>query len=240
MTEAVSIPLDAVSPSVAAVLARQGMPPGATVRDKVAALAERSLGILAAEAQPRCVLSRISLDEFGQVFRGEGRNDDAAPLQAIYPRAHRLAVFALTLGQPLSETIEDAFRRNEFALGAMLDSVASLAVENAVGLLERRSEEVRDRNDAGGGVTLSYSPGYCGWHLTAQKALFRHLNPQQIGITLNDSCLMTPMKSATGVLVHGARDIHDFDIGFSFCRACKGHSCLERRAGLAAAGHTTQ
>ena len=240
MTESVPIPLDAVTPSAGDILGRQGMPPDAEVRDKVAALVERSLGILLAQAQPRCVLRDVSQDEFAEVFQGEGLNDAQAPLRAIYPQADRLAIFALTMGAGLSETVEDTFRRNDFALASMLDTVASLAVENAVGLLERRIQRRQAGAAGGGGVTLNYSPGYCGWHLTAQKRLFRRLHPERIGITLNDSCLMTPLKSASGVLVHGARAIHDFDIGFSFCRSCKGHSCLERRAGLSPAAPTTQ
>ena len=77
-------------------------------------------------------------------------------------------------------------------------------------------------------MALSYSPGYCGWNIDAQKKLFSFLKPQQIGISLNESCLMTPLKSVTGVLVYGNKSIHQFDNSFSFCFNCKVQSCIER------------
>ena len=77
-------------------------------------------------------------------------------------------------------------------------------------------------------AVLGYSPGYCGWHITAQKKFFNFLKPGEIGITLNDSCLMTPLKSITGVLVAGPKDIHIFKNDYEYCDTCKNKSCLER------------
>jgi hypothetical protein len=77
-------------------------------------------------------------------------------------------------------------------------------------------------------VVLGYSPGYCGWHISGQKKLFAYLHPERIGITLNNSYLMTPLKSVTGVLVAGPPEIHRFKPDFPFCRHCRTYSCLER------------
>jgi hypothetical protein len=75
---------------------------------------------------------------------------------------------------------------------------------------------------------LSYSPGYCGWDISAQKKLFAYLQPKNIGIRLNDSYLMTPLKSVSGVLIDGKKEIHIFQNNFDFCESCKTHSCRER------------
>lgn len=231
MTDRVPLSPRAVVPSLGDVLHAQGIPPGAFVKDKVRALAEASLDAFLSQAQPRCITAEVSCDEFGEIFRGDGRNDDEAPLAAIYPQADRLVLFALTMGHEVSRTIADLMENNDFAFGSMLDSVASLAVENSIALLEDRvaGTPVGDRAANGNHRTLNYSPGYCGWHISAQVKLFHRLDPGQLGITLNDSCLMTPLKSATGVLVRGERAIHDFDIGFRFCRHCRDKTCLERR-----------
>ena len=79
-----------------------------------------------------------------------------------------------------------------------------------------------------GGAVLSYSPGYCGWHISAQQKLFQYLRPGDIDISLNDSYLMTPLKSVSGVLVAGRKEIHYFDNSYPFCQDCKVESCLER------------
>ena len=75
---------------------------------------------------------------------------------------------------------------------------------------------------------LSYSPGYCGWHISGQKKLFAFLHPEEIGIRLLDSFLMHPLKSVSGVFVCGPEDIHRFENGFAFCGECRHQTCRER------------
>ena len=235
MTERTQVARDAIVACCGDVRRAQGMPSDMVVRDKIRGLVEASLGIFFSEAHPCCITADVSRSEFDEVFRGEGRNDEQAPLKTIYPQAEHLVLFALTMGHELSQKIEACFKSNDFALGSMLDSVASLAVENSVALLESRTARriAGNGKPTSSGVVLNYSPGYCGWHISAQSKVFRYLHPEQIGITLNDSYLMTPLKSTTGVLVHGDKAIHQFDIGFSFCRACKDKTCLERMGRLA-------
>jgi hypothetical protein len=77
---------------------------------------------------------------------------------------------------------------------------------------------------------LAYSPGYCGWHVTGQRKLFKYLRPEEIGITLNASCLMQPLKSVSGVLVVGPGHVHKFQPTYSFCETCREKQCRERIA----------
>jgi hypothetical protein len=239
VTETAQVPLEAIAPSFEDILRGQGVPPQAIITERIRALVETSQGILAAEARPCSITGDVSCAEFDEIFRGQGHNEAEAPLKDIYPRARHLVLFALTMGRGLGERMEEFLKHNDFALAAMLDTAASLAVENFVALLERRVAERFAGTDAAAddSVVLNYSPGYCGWHIGAQDQVFRYLDPQTIGITLNESQLMTPLKSATGVLVHGPRAIHEFDIGFRFCRACRDKTCLDRRDRLSSVNH---
>jgi hypothetical protein len=90
------------------------------------------------------------------------------------------------------------------------------------------------------GAALRYSPGYCGWHVSGQKRLFRSLEPERIGITLTDSCLMQPLKSVSGVIVAGPKEVHRFSPNYSFCRHCETHSCRERLRALFGRQHPDQ
>jgi hypothetical protein len=217
-------------PARAAVLAAQGIPEGRDVPERIGALLDKALLLFREFATPVALLQEIGKKDFAQVYQGDGDNDPDDPLPGVFPEASSLALFALTMGGGLCHKINDLFDANEFALGSMLDSVASEGAEKVSKLVERRFEA----SLVGRGVrpdlakTLGYSPGYCGWHITGQRALFRALRPEEIGITLGESCLMEPIKSISGVLVAGPSAIHDFPDTFTFCRNCRDHPCRKR------------
>jgi hypothetical protein len=180
--------------------------------------------------EPVGIMSELSTSEFAPIFRGEGKNKGDNPLKSIYPKSRSLILFALTLGSEISTAIETLFERREFALGTMLDTVASLAADKAVEVLEKdvyRDLLERGLIDAECDV-LGYSAGYCGWDISGQKKLFQYLDPGKIQMTLNDSFLMSPLKSVSGVLVAGEREIHLFETDYPFCRECETHSCRLR------------
>ena len=222
--------LSDILPGREAVLLSQGIPKNAEIKGVIQELLTEAIAIFSAKAQPIGILSEVSIKEFRGIFNGKGQNAPDPVLQNIFPRAESLALFALTMGSQVSDSIEDCFKKDDFALGAMLDSVASLGAENSVGEYEKYFLKVPSnaKNASTAMHVLGYSPGYCGWHISAQEKLFTFLHPEKIGISLNDSCLMTPIKSVTGVLVKGRKEIHIFNSGFSFCTVCTHKSCHQR------------
>ena len=231
MIESVKIITEKIIPSIEDITLQQGIPKGSIIKDSIKSLIEKSISIFRTEAEPSCIISEVSPNDFDKIFTGEGNNENEAPLKMIYPQADHLVLFAATMGAGISHIVSELFNRNDFALGSMVDAVASLAADKSVELLENHITEkfVGNKLTNNGFMTLSYSPGYCGWNIDAQKKLFSFLRPQQIGIFLNESCLMTPLKSVTGVLVFGNKSIHQFDNRFSFCFNCRAQSCIERK-----------
>jgi cobalamin-dependent methionine synthase I len=140
----------------------------------------------------------------------------------------------VTLGNALSQEISDLFAANDPALASMLDGIASERADTAATLLGRHFLDTLIRSEQVDPDTrvLGYSPGYCGWHVTGQRRLFAFLRPERIGITLNSSCLMHPLKSVSGVLVAGAGEIHQFESEFDFCDSCATHECRARIASV--------
>ena len=116
----------------------------------------------------------------------------------VYPRAAAFALYVATLGAPLADRIREMFATNDLGRGWMLDAVASSGADRLSYLLSTRYEEELGRNGHPAHRVLPYSPGYCGWTVRGQKNLFARLGPGKIGVTLNDSCLMTPIKSVSG------------------------------------------
>jgi hypothetical protein len=181
-----------------------------------------------AEVDGRGVLETILAEDFAGVYRGEGQNDDPAPLATIFPRASMLALFVVTVGERLGAAASELMAARDFAAAALLDAVASQAADRAVDLAgQALTDSAKLDPDL---AVLPYSPGYCGWHLTGQRLLFERLQPEEIGITLQPSCFMQPSKSVSGVLVAGPPQIHDFDNDYVFCRRCIGLTCRDRIA----------
>ena len=201
---------------------------------RTAAMGRQALAEYLELARPIGVQEEIRAEDFAEVFAGEGQNDPDAPLAGIFPRAARLALFAATLGPEVSRRIAGLFAAQDFARGAVLDAVASVAADGLTAVLEQR---FADRLGAGGSrgvalAVLAYSPGYCGWHVSGQRRLFARLRPEEAGITLRPSHLMEPLKSVSGILVAAVPEIHRFEDNFSFCKACATHACRVRLARL--------
>ena len=228
MREVVRFPADACLPTAADVLAAQGVPAGRATPEPVAETLREALKLFRELATPIGIMSETPTAEFAAVYRGEGENAQDSPLADIFPRAEQLTLFAVTIGERVSEEISRLFAADRFDLGYLLDAVASSGTDRLAQMLQ---EHCAGRAPAGT-VFLRYSPGYCGWDITGQRQLFRALRPEEIGITLRESCLMEPLKSISGVLVAARPEYHRFKNTYPFCSACTTKTCRSRIAAI--------
>jgi hypothetical protein len=233
--EVVRVTAAEAMPDVDEALRRQGIPNGAAdlgagLHDALEA-ARRLFDDL---ADPVGLVEEVTHAEFEAVYAGEGCNPPETPLPGIAQRAEALALFAATLGPALSERVGTLFHEHDLAVGYFLDTFASAAADDLADRLARVfAVELRERGLSRHRTrVLPYSPGYCGWHVSGQARLLARLRPQEIGITLNDSFLMTPLKSVSGVLVAGEAAAHRFRADFPFCAACASRECRDRLVAL--------
>jgi hypothetical protein len=218
------IELEEILPDTRAIIMQQGVPEYAAESPQLLDVAEGARTELEALLNPAGVLAEVTVPDFADIYPGQGFNDRETPLEGIFPRAERLALFAVTCGQPVCDRIRDLFFNADYPLGAALDAGASLAADQAAQIAQDRfAATLADKT----GV-LRYSPGYCGWHVSGQIDLFAFLGEDRAGITLSESCLMHPLKSVSGVIVAGPPDIHQFVNDYRFCTACAGKECRER------------
>jgi hypothetical protein len=208
---------------------RDGSPAVAAVQSII----DRSREVFNGSARPSVLYETLAITDFDQIYRGRGDNDDDTPLEHVIDEAVALALFAVTLGDQISDHIHSLFDAGELAEGYILDKVASFAADELADIAARRFQTDSARSDL---AVLPYSPGYCGWHVSGQRALFSHLRPDEIGISLNDSCLMHPIKSVSGVLVLAPVEAHEFSPAFPCCATCTTLDCQERAASLKSRG----
>jgi hypothetical protein len=236
MNEILSLTVDEVLPSRDEVFENQGIPAGTPVPAHVDELYHKGVDLCADTAECRGVLADISRRKFEDVYDGEGRNDPDSPVADILGQAGHLALFAVTVGPQTNRHIERLFQASDYALGCMLDSVASVVADGLAEVVQNRYRDMLVKQGApvSESTVLRYSPGYCGWHISGQRKLFKFLRPERIGITLRASFLMEPLKSVSGVLIAGPREIHDFPPDYTCCRQCKTMGCRGRIEALPA------
>jgi len=230
MRQIVEISSSELAPAVSAVLKAQGIPENIIPEERITDLAGQSISLLQNISRPKGIMMEISTNDFSSIYFGEGKNEIPSPLETIYPYSDSLAIFALTLGENVDREIAALFEKNEFALASMLDSAASEAAEMAADIVETSYARTLKKTGQlpSSSTLLRFSPGYCGWHISAQRRLFAFLKPEQIGLSLRESFLMQPLKSISGVIVAATREIFLFDDDFTFCKDCKTHSCRKR------------
>ena len=232
MTRVTEFDLEEARPSHEGVLAAQDLPPADVLPARLKELLDHAFEEFDARTRPRGVAEEVSLTELEDVLDGFDGPREETVIGQVYLRGTAFALYVATLGAGLAARIRELFSANDLALAWMLDAVASSGADRLSDLLAARFEgDLIERGHASPRV-LPYSPGYCGWSVRGQTKLFARLRPREIAVSLNDSCLMTPIKSVSGVLVAGDKTTHRVRPDFDFCKECKTRACGARMASV--------
>jgi hypothetical protein len=137
-------------------------------------------------------------------------------------RSSAVALFVCTAGSEISRWAATFNDMGQSIHAYIVDSIGSIAVEKAMDVVQARLES--ELRQVGLRVTNRYSPGYCNWDTAEQKKLFSLLPEEFCGITLNDSMLMKPIKSISGIIGIGK----DVRYRKYTCNFCKDKHCLYR------------
>ncbi len=150
----------------------------------------------------------------------------AGAIGRFLARAEFVATFVVTIGSAVERLSRRWLREGQVRAGVVADAVASEAVELTA---ERCQERIRAwAHERGFEITPRYSPGYCGMRVDQQIPLFASLPARRIGVRLQPSFLMTPIKSVSGLIGIGRIDaVRPDDYP---CRHCDQPDCMQRRA----------
>ena len=136
-----------------------------------------------------------------------------------------IAIAVCTIGDELERRAAELWETRELPLASMLDSVGSGAVES---LAEYVNDLLcQEAIPLGLPVTNRVSPGYGSWDVAQQRVLFGVCPGDAIGVSLNDACFMTPVKSISLLAAAGAHA--RVDHYFSQCARCWMRDCAYRR-----------
>lgn len=149
---------------------------------------------------------------------------DSRLLRQHLPGCHAMVLFAATVGMDFDRLIA----RHAKLSPARALMLQALGAERVEALCDTFCEEIRQQQEVHGLHTLPrFSPGYGSLPLTLQKEIFQILNCSgKIGLTLNDSLLMSPSKSVTAFIGIRTCPIPAHSGG---CKNCAKTDCTFRR-----------
>jgi len=133
----------------------------------------------------------------------------------------KIALFVATAGIEFELWSQKLKEEGDYLSLFIADSIGTCIVEKAGDFMERHLEkelgELKHTN--------RFSPGYCGWHVSEQKKLFKMLPENICGVELKESCLMVPIKSISGIIGIGP----DVKAKVYSCNVCDMDNCYLRR-----------
>jgi hypothetical protein len=135
----------------------------------------------------------------------------------------QVVLYVATLGTELDEHIQGLIDENHYLDAYVLDAIGSAGAEALANTFHEEWEGQMQDHDRG--VTLRFSPGYCDWDLEDQEVIFDSVDTE---VELNDSYLMTPAKSTSGLFGITEEPCESIT-NYNPCLTCKKLNCQMRR-----------
>ena len=157
----------------------------------------------------------------GVVFRNIELNTGPT-ITSLLTNSVRFAIFAATAGRNFEEMINSIKKEDDMLKIYLMDMIGTCIAEKAGERMEEfLEEEIGDMMH-----TNRFSPGYCGWLLTEQRKIFGLLGGSPCGISLSEVCLMTPIKSISGIIGIG----ENVSTKQYACQYCELETCYKKNA----------
>jgi len=174
------------------------------------------------EVRPRYLYFVADGDIDGIAINIRNQRFETGPvITRLLDKSSAFAVFVATAGNEFEQIIQECKTRGDILENYILDVMGTAIVEKAGDYLEMMLEKELSEMLH----TNRFSPGYCNWHLTEQRKIFGMLGNQPCGVVLSDVCLMTPIKSISGIIGIGK----DVETRKYACQYCELEFCFKRK-----------
>ena len=144
------------------------------------------------------LILRIAANDGRRVTLEGGVEFESASLAGFLRACPQALLMGATAGAGIMEAIAAATQAQEMTRAVVFDAVASEMTDDALGWLMAYHAGILRRR---GGALMArrYSAGYGDFPLENQRSFYRLLRLERIGITLTESCILTPEKSVTAI-----------------------------------------
>ena len=187
---------------VKAVMRRLGYPPDGALNGQVKPIFKGELAKAPSFFDPKGVYRILpveSVDDGAVVMKDENFRIRSRQVANMLKDSDQVVLFMTTLGPRLEEEVKKLFDEDRMAEAVILDAIGS---ETADAVADELHHVVLKRlaEENGFKITPRFSPGYGDWPVTVQNEFLTACGGDRIGISVNESSLMSPRKSVSAVL----------------------------------------
>lgn len=143
------------------------------------------------------VFSDIKISENTIIFEN-GFKIESSYVTKVLDGCFKAYGAAVTVGADLEKKRNDLINKKETLQAFFLDAAGSVAAEEIIKSVNAQIKQFEEsQNNI---ISKRFSPGYGDWKLESQKEFLAYIGASDIGIMLNESCLMVPEKSVSAVI----------------------------------------
>ena len=164
---------------------------------EIDALIEKSLALCEGKVSSKVVFSELEIKRVGSRLDLGFALTDSHTLSKALDGCDGIILFAATVGIDIDRLM---LKYGKVSPSLAL-SIQATGAERIEAICDEFCKEIKEKYAlAGYAITPRVSPGYGDIPLSLQREIFRALSPEKnIGLTLNDSLLMSPTKSVTAI-----------------------------------------
>ena len=145
--------------------------------------------------RPAAAWDTFAIKEFRheRLVLAGGSKIGGGPVASVVAGASELAIGVCTVGGALGDRVSELQAEGGRLQAMFLDDLGSWAVDQVRQQLCHSIEAAAEGR--GWRASASLSPGESEWSVADQSAIFALLDTRPIGVTLNESLMMSPVKS---------------------------------------------
>jgi len=201
----------------------RGRRPRRNIEDMLTSQIEEGFRLI----QPKSIYTRVGIRQLRDecIELNNGFILRMANSAQVWGGAECLGIAICTIDSTLERRVSELFAEGEYPMAVMLDSVGSVAVEGVVDYVNAHFCQLAADMNMGTGPRLS--PGYGEWELTDQQVIFEILPGAEIGVRINEDCIMLPQKSVSFCVGMGREMVTMH--GGNRCEQCGMEDCAYRK-----------
>lgn len=169
----------------------------------------------------------VFTSEDGVIITGQGyRFSVNKEILHLFQNSQYLLFAIATIGPKIVQIVQERFKKNQYLRAMALDAAGTVAVKTVGQWVNHFLEEkYKEKNFQ---FSRYFEPGSRDWDITEQKKIFVILEPERIGVTLNNYHIMTPSKSLSWIRGMGKNLLYSYRDEFS-CDYCTLTKCPFRK-----------